>query len=498
MLSRAAARRREIAVRLSLGAPRIRLVRMLVTESLLLAAVAGAASLYLAVRVPQPLYHALATRAPDFPMPTDWRTFAYISAVVLAAGILSGLAPALESLKVDLTASLKGHGGFLLGATAGTRLRGVLVSAQVALSMVLLVEAGLFARSEHRALRTDPGYAPQKVVVTHFDFPDNSTVQSAQVRLQAIAQRMKALPGVRSVAFSDYWPLLGPDTVELRPPARPDASQPVDLYTVSPGFFETLSIPILRRREFQESDGSAAVVSESLALAFWRRQNPIGRTLALPGGAVQVVGVARDIEPMRIGGSENPPVYRLRRVDAHHNMMSVRFDAGASAGPVAVRAALRQSEPDLFIFPRLFQQWIDRITEDLWNVVALMLILGMVGTVLATTGIYGAVCFAVNQRSRELGIRVALGATRLHIIRQVFVAGGKPVLHGLIVGLWMSVATAAGLRETVNGPFIRIDASEPLLYAAAALLLGAAAILAMLGPARRGANSDPLDALRCE
>src|SRR5262249_26017796 len=160
--------------------------------------------------------------------------------------------------------------------------------------------------------------------------------------------------------------------------------------------------------------------------------------------------VAKDIEPMRIGGSENPPVYRLRRVDQHFNVMSVRFDAGARNGAHAVRAALRRLDPNLLVAPILLQTWIDRITADLWNVGALMMVLGVVGTALATSGVYGAVSFAVNQRTKELGIRVALGATRWDIIREVFAAGGKPVLQGLMVGLWLSVATAAGLRESVN------------------------------------------------
>jgi predicted permease len=497
LLSRAAARRREIAVRLSLGASRIRLVRMLVTESLLLAAAAGAISVYLAGSVPKPLYHLVAKRLPDFPMPPDWRTFAYIAAVVMVTGILAGLAPALESLKVNLSASLKAHAGFG-AAGGGTRIRNLLVSAQVALSMVLLVEAGLFARSEDRALRADPGYAPHKVIVTYLGFSDTSTLESARVRLHAIEDRMKALPGVRSVAFSDDMPLLRPDTVEVRPPARRDASQLVDVYTASPAFFETLAIPILRGREFLETDKSAVVISESLAKAFWPRQDPIGKMLTLPTGAAPVVGVAKDIDPMRVGGSDNPPAYRLRSVDARRNVMSVRFDAGASTGPGAIRAALRGLYPDLLAFPRSLQSWIDQITADLWNVASMIVVLGIVATVLAATGIYGAVSFSVSQRTRDLGIRMALGATPFHIVREVIVGGGKPVLQGLIAGVWIAVPTAVGLRETIRGSIIRVDSSEPLLYGAAALLLGAAAILAMLGPARRGATTDPLNALRCE
>jgi len=498
LLSRAAARRREIAVRLSLGAPRIRLVRMLVTESLLLAAMAGAASVYLAWHAPHPLYQLIASELPDFPMPPDWHTFAYISVVVLLTGFLAGIAPALESLKVDLTATLKGHGGVFGGAIGGTRVRTLLVAAQVALSMVLLVEAGLFARSEDRALRGDPGYAPQRVVVAFLQFRADTPRESMRVRLQAISQRIKALPGVRSVAFSDGVPLLSSESMEVQPPARPDASQPVDVYTASPGFFETLGIPILRGREFQDSDASAVIVSQSLAKAFWPNEDPIGKVLALPAGAAQIVGVARDIDPLRFGDSDNPPAYRMRHVGDGEHVMSVRFDGGAATGALAVRAALRELDPDLLVFPRLLQNWLEQIKAALWSVASLIVVLGMVATLLATTGIYGAVSFAVNQKTRELGIRVALGATRFNIIREIFVSGGKPVLQGLIAGLWLSVPTAVGLRESVRGSVIRVDPGEPFLYFAAALVLGAAAIIAMLGPARRGANTHPMDALRCE
>ena len=138
---------------------------------------------------------------------------------------------------------------------------------------------------------------------------------------------------------------------------------------------------------------------------------------------------------MRVGGSENPVVYRMRHIDASRNVMSVRFDSNAAAGALALRAALRQSEPDVFLMPWLLQGLIDYITAKLWNVASLIVVLGIVATVLATIGIYGAVSFAVNQRTRELGVRVALGATRLHIVREVLLAGGKPVAHGLIAGL---------------------------------------------------------------
>jgi predicted permease len=493
LLSRASARRREIAVRLSLGAPRIRLVRMLVTESLLLAAAAGALSVFVARHVPLPLFEYLASRRPDFPIEADWRTFAYIAAVMLATGILAGLAPALESLRVELTATLKGQAGIFGG---GAGLRSLLVSAQVALSMVLLVEAALFARSEQQAMYADPGYNPRQVVVSWVNLPLDTQPDAARARLDKIVRHVRALPGVQSVAFSDDLPLFRPSTVELSPPFRGDASQPVDIYTASPGFFATLGIPLLRGREFREDDGSAVVVSENLARAFWHRADPVGRTLALPEGPVTIVGVARDISSTRLGGSDNPPVYRLRQDDRRFNAMSVRFTRNAAAGAAAIGNTLRDSDPDLVVVPTVLQDWIDRVTQNLWNVASLIVVLGFVATVLAATGIYGAVSFAVSQRTRDLGIRVALGATRGHIVRDVFLSSGKPVVHGLIAGMWLAVPTAAGLRESVSGSPIHIESSEPLLYCAAAMLLVGAAALAMLGPAFRGANADPLDALR--
>ena len=160
------------------------------------------------------------------------------------SGILSGLAPALESVKQDLTSSLKGYASVL----GGGRLRAALVTAQVAMSMVLLVSAGLFAKSEERTLHANPGYLPQKVVVSQLRFPENTTPAAARVRLDAIAQRIKALPGAHSVAFSDDLPMINHVTVELRPPSRGDAVQEVDIYNGSPGFFETLGVPIVRGR----------------------------------------------------------------------------------------------------------------------------------------------------------------------------------------------------------------------------------------------------------
>ncbi len=254
--------------------------------------------------------------------------------------------------------------------------------------MVLLVTSGLLGLAENRNLRADPGYLPDRIVVAQLRFPKGTAIDAAQRRLRAIAERLQSLPGVRSIALTDDTPLFGPQTVELRPPLRKDAVQPVDIFPASPRFFETMGIPLVRGREFQPSDGAAVILSEALANAFWRRRDPLGQTLDLPTGPAVVVGIAKDILPTRFGGTDNPVLYRLRGSSTMRNVISVRFDQGAREGPSTVRAALREIEPGMTVGPMLLQTEIERVTAELWNFVALILILGLVGIALSTSGIY--------------------------------------------------------------------------------------------------------------
>ncbi|HZQ54719.1 MAG TPA: ABC transporter permease [Bryobacteraceae bacterium] len=487
LLSRAATRNREIAVRLSFGAPRSRLVRMLITESLVLAVVAGALSWIVVNKLSSPLAHYLTLRSFDFSLVPDWRVLTWISVLVLTAGILAGIAPAMEALKVDLISSLKGFGG-LIGGVAGTkRSLGYLVSAQVALSMVLIVGAGLLGEAENRNLHANPGYDSRHIAVVMFQRP---------APLQVIKDRLLSIPGVRSAAFSRGVPLLFPDTVEISPPERPDAVQPVAVLSAAPRFFETMGIPLVGGREFHPSEINGAIVSQTLARLFWHNRSPLGQRLRLPDGtALTVVGIAKDIDPLWFGGTDNPPLYRSLARHAG-NTLVVRFYPGLKRPALSVGSAIHEIEPNLAVRIRLMQKWIDEVSTEIWNFVSLILLLGILATILSMTGIYGAVGFAVNQSTREFGIRAALGARRLDIVRSVYSAGGRPVLHGLLVGVWLSVATAAALNKTLDTGPLRIDSSDPLLYIAAVALLAIAAMAAMLLPALRGAHSAPIEALR--
>ncbi|HEY1948310.1 MAG TPA: FtsX-like permease family protein, partial [Bryobacteraceae bacterium] len=214
------------------------------------------------------------------------------------------------------------------------------------------------------------------------------------------------------------------------------------------------------------------------------------------GTILTVVGIAKDIDPLRFGGTDNPPLYRSFAANTAADGIAIHFDPRLKPPLLAIRAAIRKIDRDLPVRLRLMQNWIDEVSLEIWNFVSLILMLGILATILSAAGIYGAVSFAVNQSTREFGIRAALGARRLDIIRSVYVSGGKPVFHGLLVGLWLSVATAAALSKTLDTGPLRINNRDPLLYIAAVLLLATAAMAAMFVPARRGATSDPIEALR--
>ncbi len=290
--------------------------------------------------------------------------------------------------------------------------------------------------------------------------------------------------------MTDDLPMIGRITEQVRPPGRPDAIQPVDIYAGGPGFMRTLGVRLVRGRDFERNDpANSIIICEALSRWFFHGRDPVGHTLAFHEGPLTIIGVAHDISPLRVGGSDNPAVWRTGLLHPSNAFLRSDLSTPALARPVTVRNAIREVEPNLVLISRNLQRWIDLVTEQLWNMVTLIVMLGLVATVLAATGIYGAVSYAVNQRMRELGIRVALGASRTAIAREVLSMGGKPVLRGLVMGAWLSVALAASLRENLKDSILRIDSSDPWIYASAIVLLAAAALFAMLGPAHRGSRN---------
>src|SRR2546421_7112346 len=351
LLSRATARRQEIAVRLALGAGRMRLIRMLLTETLLLAFASGLASFYVAYQLPPVLYRFLNAQPADFPLDPDWRVFWYLSGVTLLAGMLSGLTPALMSLKFEVSEALKGHES-LFGRTYGkSRLRGLLIGAQVAMSFVLLVGAGLFLRTYQQVAKLDPGFESRQVLASLMLTKGLGPARRSWSAFhRALAQRVGALPGVQSVAFASAVPFAVRETIEIQYSNRP--TREVLTNEVSPEFFDTCGIPIVLGRALERTDkavgdGAApVVVSQELVRRFWGRENPLGKTLRTEDDDVlEVVGVARDTAAPRIRAPDSPLIYQSWDPDTRPYTPLVRFVGDPGTLSRAVTASFGETAP---------------------------------------------------------------------------------------------------------------------------------------------------------
>lgn len=486
-LSRAVIRRREMAIRLAIGAGKWRLTRMLLTETLLLTVVAGGAALFFAYRAPWLFSRIVATSSlPVYSLHPDAAVLAYLCLAVLLTACFAGLSPAAESLRVNLAGAMKSGDAWSAAGPASNRSHAVLVSVQVAMSMVLLVTAGLFVRGQWRTFTADPGFETQHVLLVD---PHGSL---------ALAEHLRAVPSIRAVAAGSPLgagdPLDPAAAVQARGADGPER-KPAVISSVSPDFFSALGIPILRGNLF--AGESEAVVSEALARSFWPEGGALGKRLTLPDGtSLQIAGVARDLRSEHAGAIDAPHIYRFADPRTPPETLVVRFAGAPAPAEQAVQDAIKRLGMESYEPPKTLRDILDQNAERMNTVVRLVVILALTGLLLAVIGIYGVVALAARRRTRELGIRMALGATKPSVIGTVLSSGMRPILWGVGVGLAMAAlasrATAIVLART---PF-PIVANDPSLYLAVALLLGAVAAASMLTPAFRAAGADPMRALR--
>jgi macrolide transport system ATP-binding/permease protein len=520
LLARATVRRKEIAVRLALGAGRSRLVRQLLTESMLLAGLAGAAGTLLAFW----LLGALVSSLPALPegirlaidLRLDWRVLLYTLAFSGLVGLLFGLAPALQSARADVIAALKDGAEVFAGGRRQARLRNGLIIAQVALSVLLLAGAGLVLRSVQNIQPNKLGFDSLNLVVAPVELEQRQYDRArSQTFYQQLAERTRALPGVQAVSFVDELPgfLLGRSRGSVGIEgykAAPGEDMQLDRSIIGSGYLTALNIPIVQGRDFDERDRDGApcvaVVNEALAQRYFAGR-ALGKHLTKsawqqPNQYCEIVGIVRDNKFQTLQKEPLPwhafPLWQSHRT----KVMLLVHSAGPPETLVpAVRRVLQSLDQTIPV--RDVQTLQDTFAPLLYIYRLFGLLVGAGGLLaifLAVIGIYGVVAYAVSQRTREIGIRMALGADKPQILRLVMRQGMLLVVCGLSAGLLLALALTRVLTssifeiELLNG----VSATDPLTFGLIALLLLVVALLACYLPARRATKVDPLVALRCE
>jgi predicted permease len=498
LLSRAVVRHREIAIRLSLGAGHFRLLRMLLTESVMLAAIGGAIGAYLAWRVPT-IIVGLVAYSPAYSLKPDWIVFAHLAAITFMSGCLAGLAPAAGSLKADVLVSLKRREAPLGRGVRQWHVLDLLLGGQLAMSLLLLAAAAICVRAQYTMFASGPGFEIKHVLAVRI----GSTQDNWALR-RTLEQRLRAVPGVVSACFAKFMPMEREDAEDIRVPGQAAGTgRVVSTNFVSTNFFETLGIPIVRGRAFEERDSasdrtaSVAIVSEAFAREFWPGEDPIGKMIDAPDH-LQVVGVSRDSRSSRYGEQDGPQLFRLQDPKGTSGSLLLRFQGDAGGVEAAVAEALRNAGSVQNSQPQTLEQMMDLEASGFWAIAEMVMFLGIAAVVLAVIGVYGVTAFTTGRRTREFGIRMALGAVRMNIIHLVLRSGARPICGGLLVGVCLTIATSYGLEKLMkNAPFV-LDTRAPLIYFGVCLLLVSSSAVAMLIPALRATRANPINALREE
>jgi len=515
LLARGAGRQKEFAIRIALGAPASRLARQLLTENSLLALAGGAAGLLVAAIGTKLLFYAFKLGDMGLPMrhidsiSMDGRVLVFALLVSCVTGLLFGVAPAITALRTNVNEPLK-EGGRTPGTGGHTRLRQVLVASEVALALVVLSGAGLMIKSMSHLLGVDPGLNAKNVLTMGVSVPQEEIYVGPPGLprfCQDLDEHVGAVPGIVSVGAIAHLPFQGNAgrgfQIEGQPPADP-GKKPGANYTVAcPNYFRTMGVPILKGREFTAQDTLSApaviVINQKMAHQYWPNQDPVGRAIRLDGSdgpRLTIVGVVGDVH---FQGLDNPARVQFYRPYMQAGWPVMTIVARSIAAPLAyatpVKKALASVLPDLPVSGiDTMENIVHNSTGERRFPMLLLSVFSALALVLAAVGIVGVVGHSVTQRTHEIGIRMALGASTMDVLRLMINSSMLWVLVGLVVG----VAGSAGLTRLIAGMLYDVRPLDPVVLCGVALLLAAVALIASYLPARRAARIDPIAALRCE
>src|SRR5881394_765426 len=525
LLARASGRQSEVAVRLALGASRARLVRQLLTESMLLAVVGGAAGVLFSLWGTRALWLAAGQFAGSHSAfvtqtPPDGRVFVYTLLLSVCTGVLFGLSPALQSSRLDLTTSLKDAGTGFGQRLGRSRLRGLLVAGQIAISTLFLIVAGLLARGLVRSQGVDPGFEVRTVypmpLLYNIDPAKNNALRQQEI------ERLEALPNIQKVALVDFIPLRATWTTEVKaletkvaPGGTPSS---VLARHISPAYFDTLGIPIVRGRNFTRDEAQSgaplAIVSAAMARQSWPEEDPLGKKINMLTGwtkrewsVFEVVGVAGDVRSANISRLDPAFVYlptSSANLKDYSALLRISGDPREAMG--AIRSTLEQIDGRLrpaFSLLSLEDSGVKAQTLMARTFTLSAMFLAGLALILASIGVYGVMAFLVSQREKEVGIHLALGATRQNVLLLMLRQGMRPVIFGGVLGMVGALSVSGFMRALLIFPG-SVDVLygarwfDPLTFVGLALLLVAVALLACYIPAHRATQVDPLVALRHE
>jgi predicted permease len=505
LLARAASRQKEIAIRLSVGASRGRLIRQLLTESMLIALLGGALGSLIAVWSFEAIMDFILSHLPHGTPPLavgvgpDIRVLGYALLLTLITGIVFGLVPAWQASRPDVNTALKQSG--IGGKSADGFLRHALVGTQVAVSMVLLIAAGLLLRGLYQAQTIDPGFEMKNVAVVSFDLRGQGydDARAGLFQRQAL-DRLAALPGVDTVAEAGNSPLSDSHRgTVFSLPGQPGDYQ-VELNEVSPEFFSLLGIPIVRGRNLTGTEARTGapvtIVTESTARRFWPNQDPIGKIVRMDDKSdMQVIGVAKDAQVSHLARSNETFLYLPAGPKQQVRMqLLVHGVDGFASMAAGIRAAIHSIDPGLVVD-------VARLEDNLefWRgpsrIAAILAgALGALGMLLACVGVYGVVSYAVSRRVREIGIRMTLGADAHEVRSLILRQAMRPVAIGALVG----IAGCAAVSQILSGMLFGLSSHDPVAFVVVPLVLLSVALAASYIPARRATQVDPMIALRYE